>query len=216
MEKKLLITRPEYDDTTHYLSNWSKTSLRLAQSKGVTVFDLNRERANKAEVEGILTKQNPQLVILNGHGNESSVAGHNGEPILIAGKNEKLLIGKIAYAISCKSAKVLGQKAVDSGGEAYLGYEDDFIFFYDPNKISRPLEDETAKLFLKPAIEIIVHSLVKGNAVGTSSEKSKQLFKLNMGRLLSSESSKEEASMARYLWWNMKNQVCLGNGEANF
>ncbi len=216
MAKKLLITRPEYDDTTHYLSNWSKNSLTLAQEKGVTVFDLNRERANKAEIEGMLTRQNPRLVILNGHGNENSVTGQRGEPLIIAGENEKLLKGRITYAISCKSAKVLGQKVVSSGGEAYLGYEDDFIFFYDPHKISRPLEDETAELFLKPAIELLIHSLVKGNAVGTSSGKSKQLFKLNMSRLLSSEASKEEAGMARYLWWNMRNQVCLGNTGAQF
>lgn len=214
MEKRLLITRPEYDDTTHYLSNWSKASLRAATSKGVRVFDLDRERATKAEVESMLTKQNPQLVILNGHGDDNMVTGHKGEPLIIGGQNETLLKGKMTYAISCKSAKELGRKAVRSGGESYLGYEDDFIFFYDPHKISRPVEDETAELFLKPAIEIIFNSLLKGNTMGESSEKSKQSMKLNINRLLSSESSKEEISLARYLWWNMRNQVCLGKSEA--
>jgi len=37
-----------------------------------------------------------------------------------------------------------------------------------------------------------------------------------MKKLLSSEATKEETSMARYLWWDMKHQVCLGDEKASF
>ena len=29
-----LITRPEHDDTTHYLSNWSKETIKIAENQG--------------------------------------------------------------------------------------------------------------------------------------------------------------------------------------
>lgn len=215
MSKKILITRPEHDDTTYYLSHWSKKSLQLAQVKGVNVLDLHRERANSEEVVGMLKKQEPKLVVFNGHGNDDVVTGHKDEPLIEGGKNEGLLKGKVTYAISCRSAKKLGRKVIKSGGNAYIGYEDDFIFFYDPHMVSRPLKDETAELFLKPATEIVTF-LLKGTEAGECSKRSKESFKKNMNKLLSSEATKEDVSMARYLWWNTRNQVCLGNEDSSF
>lgn len=215
MSKKLLITRPEHDDTTHYLSHWSKQAISVAQSKGIKIFDLPRTRANKVEVTSMLSKQKPKLVIFNGHGNDDSVAGYKNEPLIIAGKNEHLLKERITYAISCKSAKKLGPKSIDSGAKTYMGYDDDFIFFYDPNKITHPSKDNTAKLFLEPSNELMI-SLIKGNTAEESCKRSKQLFQNNIKKLLSSEATKEETSMARYLWWDMIHQVCLGDAKATF
>lgn len=215
MSKELLITRPEHDDTTHYLSNWSKQAIGIAQSKGVKIFDLHRKRASKTDVISILSKMEPGLVIFNGHGSDNLVAGWNDEPLVLAGENEPLLREKIVYAVSCSSAKKLGPKSVDSGARTYIGYDDDFVFFYDPNKITSPLKDNTAKLFLEPSNELIV-SLIKGNTSEESCRRSKQLFKKNIRRLLSSEATREETSMARYLWWDMVHQVCLGDEKSVF
>jgi len=176
MSKRFLITRPEHDDTTRYLSSWSRRALELAQSKGIKILDLNKERANRKEVEGMLVKQTPELVVLNGHGNDDVVTGHKNEPLIKCGQNEKLLKGKITYAISCRSAKNLGRKSVQAGAKAYIGYEDDFIFLYDQLKITRPLDDETAGLFLKPATEVVT-LLLKGYSAVEASNKSKELFK---------------------------------------
>lgn len=215
MSKKLLITRPKHDDTTHYLSYWSKKPIENAKSKGIKVIDLPQKRANRNEVEGMLSKQNPGLVIFNGHGDNNVIGGENQEPLIIAGKNEKLLKGRITYAISCKSAKELGPKSIEAGAKSYIGYDDDFIFFYEPTKISRPLTDDTAKIFIEPSNELIV-SLIKGNSTEESCKRSKELFKKNISKLLTSEASEEDASMARYLWWDMKHQVCLGDQGAKF
>jgi hypothetical protein len=215
LTKKILITRPEHDDTTHYLSHWNQHSIEIAQTKGFKTFDLHRKRANRKEVEGILSKQDPDLVVLNGHGNDNVVAGHRDNPLIVNGQNEELLKGRITYAISCRSAKKLGRKSVTSGAKAYIGYEDDFIFFYDPHKVSRPLKDKTAELFLKPATEVVI-SLIKGSMAGEAADKSKQSFKINMRKLLSSESAEKEASMAKYLWWDMRNLVCLGDKHSRF
>jgi hypothetical protein len=51
----------------------------------------------------------------------------------------------------------------------------DFIFCHDLDKISRPLEDKTAKLFLEPSNQVAI-SLLKGNTSGRSSERSKIFF----------------------------------------
>ncbi len=215
MSKKLLITRPEHDHTTHYLSNWSKEVITEAKSRGIVVLDLHKKRANKTEVTSMLSKQKPRLVIFNGHGGDNVIGGEQKEPLIIADNNEALLKDKITYAISCKSAKKLGPKSIDSGAKAYIGYDDDFIFVYNPNKISRPLKDNTAKLFLEPSNELTI-SLIKGNNVEDSCKRYKQHFQENIKKLLSSESTEEETSIARYLWWDMVHQVCHGDKKSTF
>lgn len=213
--KSLLITRPDHDDTTHYLYYWHNKTIEVAKSKNVKVLDLSKKRANKKEVNGMLSKQKPSLVIFNGHGNKDEVTGYNNESLIKLGENEKLLKDKIIYAISCRSAKNLGKKSIKSGTKAYIGYKEDFVFFFDANKQTHPLADKTAKLFLEPP-QILSTSLVKGVPSGEAHKKAQEKFMSNIKRILSSEATKEETTMARYLWWDLKNQVCLGDETATF
>ena len=209
MSKKILFTRPEHDDTTHYLSNWSSVPLRLADKSGFKVIDLHRERANKDEAESIIKKQNPDFIVFNGHGSPDSVTGDKKEILIQVGKNEDVLKQKITYAIACSSAKELGPKSVEAGASAYIGYDDEFVFFYDPNKFSRPLSDQTAELFLEPSNRLVV-SLIKGNTIKESITEAKKRFRENMIRLLSTASSPQDASMARYLWWDRQHLTFSG------
>ena len=41
MPKSLLITRPDHDCTTNYLSKWSKEIIKEGEDKGITVIDLD-------------------------------------------------------------------------------------------------------------------------------------------------------------------------------
>lgn len=207
-----LITRPEHDDTTYYLSNWSKKAIDLAKNKNVKVLDLNKERANKKEVASVIEKKNPSFVVFNGHGNYDCVSGHKNEILIKAGENEELLKSKIVYAISCKSAKQLGIKSMKSGALDYIGYDEDFIFVYDPKFMTHPSEDNTVKLFLEPSNEVII-SILKGNSTKIAVERSQHLFKKNMSKLLSSEASPEDVTYAKYLWWDMRHQVRLSKDD---
>jgi hypothetical protein len=45
--KKLLITLPEHDEATYYLSVWSEPIIKEAEKRGIQVLKLKRERANK-------------------------------------------------------------------------------------------------------------------------------------------------------------------------
>jgi len=206
---KVLFTRPNHDDTTHYLYHWSAETIEFAKKKGFTVLDLKGDRANKVEVSSILSKKKPSFVVFNGHGSSEKIFGYKNEPILSTYDNIVLLKDKIVYAITCKSAKELGRKSVSSGTKSFIGYEDDFVFFYEPNMMTRPLQDKTARIFLEPAYRI-VFSLLKGHSTRSAWKKSQELFKEYLEKLLVSGRD-EDIVLARYLWWDMKNQVCLGD-----
>jgi len=197
-----IITRPEHDDTTFYLSTWSKETITLAESKGIKVLDLHREKANKDEFENRLKKLFPKLVMFNGHGDSDLVTGHKNQILIKAGVNEELLKDKIVYALSCKSAKVLGPKSIQAGALNYTGYEDDFIFVYEPELFSRPLLDKTAELFLKHS-NMFIDSLIKGNSISESFERSKDVLEKNFIKAISTLES--DSSVARFLWWDLRN-----------
>jgi len=210
MSKILLITRPKHDATLHYLFNWVKEIIELANKKGIKILDLKQKRANKKELTSIMPKKQLCFVFLNGHGDVDRVNGYNDETLIKVGENEKLLESKIVYALSCKSGKRLGPESIKKGAESYIGYDDDFIFFFDPEKMNRPLEDNVAKLFLYPSNHV-ARCLLKGHTTEDSCQRSKDLFLANIQKLLSSKSTPE---MVPYLLWDMRHQVCLGNKEA--
>jgi hypothetical protein len=212
MANAYLLTRPEHDDTTYYLSKWAEDTAVFARQKQIRVIDLNRERANKAEVESILERVSPQFVVFNGHGDERCVTGHNNTPMVEAGVNEQLLKSKIVYAISCSSAKELGKKSVRKGAANYTGYDDDFIFLYEPQKFSKPLQDDTAKQFLEPS-RLFIKSILKGNTVKEARSKTENLLKRNIRKMLANNTG--DASLVRYLWWDLKHFVSHGDPEAS-
>ncbi len=62
MAQHLLVTRPEYDYTTRYISTWAEKYLKLAKQKGYVIVDLRRKRANRKEFESIIKRQNRHLL----------------------------------------------------------------------------------------------------------------------------------------------------------
>jgi len=214
MNKIFLVIRPKHDDTTHYLFNWSKNPIGLAKKKGIQVLDLKKSRANKKEFTSIVAKKQPFFIFFNGHGGSDCIGGQNNEVLVKVGENEQVLKSKIIYALSCKSAKKLGPKSINIGTVAYLGYDDDFIFVYDPEKVSRPLEDEMAALFLGPSNQV-TNSILKGHSTKEAHDRSRNSFTKNIQKLLISESSSYNYVIP-YLLWDMKHQVCLGDEDATF
>ncbi|XOB46819.1 MAG: hypothetical protein ACKKMV_01460 [Candidatus Nealsonbacteria bacterium] len=214
MGNSLLITRPEYDPPTYYLSKWSKYIIDEARNKGVRVIDLWRDKANRKRVVGTLEKVAPRLVFFNGHGSEDFITGHGGKVVLRKGDG-KAVKSKIIFARSCRCAKVLGQYAIEQGALAFLGYKEDFWLRCNITKISQPLEDKTAALFLKPSNHLMV-ALLKGHSTGYANAKSKELFRKNIKELLIAGPSAEDYDSITALYWNMIHQVCLGDKDAIF
>lgn len=209
----LLVTRPNYDYTTRYISAWAQKIIDLAGSKGNIVLDLDKERACKKELESMVQKHSPSLIFLNGHGNDDLITGQNGDVLIQAGENEQVLEGTITYALSCRSAKVLGKQSIVSGARAYIGYEEDFTFMYTSEKRTRPDEDKTAAIFLDPSNQIMI-SLLKGHDVKSAYSNAKNAFLRNIQKSLTSESSSDDSSNIRYLLWDMQNLAYHGDGSA--
>lgn len=213
-DKILLITRPNHDITTNYLYYWSEKIIDEADKKYVKVIDLKGKRANRKEFTKIISKTSPSIVIINGHGDNKTVTGFDNEYLISKSQNENLLKKTVTYAVSCSSAKELGPACIASGARAYIGYTDDFTFVIDQSKITRPLEDNTAKLFLEPSNQVGI-SLIKGNNPQVSYQKSQDAFRRNIRHLLTSESSEEEKEALPFLLWDMTHQACLLPNDNN-
>ena len=56
---------------------------------------------------------------------------------------------------------------------------------------------------------MFIESLVKGNSVGESFERSKRILRDNFIKALT-----ENASAAKYVWWDLKNFTSHGDLEA--
>ncbi|MDE1966587.1 MAG: hypothetical protein KGI45_00735 [Patescibacteria group bacterium] len=213
MSSIALATTPRSDRTTRYISAWAEKTIEELKSKSLQFIVLAKDRATSSVFESMLKKHKPSLVFLNGHGGPDLVCGHDDEILVQAGKNEIILKGTITYALSCSSAQTLGPAAVRSGAVAYIGYAEDFIFFISPEKMTRPKEDKTADMFLTPASHIVI-SLAKGHSTGKATDSAKGYFLKSVQKLISSESSPDDREYMRYLIWDMKNLVCLGDREA--
>lgn len=209
----ILVTQPHYDYTTRYISIWSEKVIKIALEKNDHIVCLKNKKDNKQDFESIVLKIQPDFIMLNGHGNEDTVAGQDNKPIVQVGVNEKILVKKIVYALSCRSAKKLGPASINSGAKCYIGYTDDFIFVIDKEKRSKPLEDNSATLFLEPSNKVAI-SIIKRKTTGDSYQNSQKAFKKNIYSLLTSESSDANKSALSYLIWDMQHQVCLGDKNA--
>jgi hypothetical protein len=207
----LLITRPEHDFTTRYLSKWSEEIISEAEKKHIEVIDLDGEKAERTRFIETLEKKAPDFVFLNGHGSADVVGGQDNAPLLTG--SDEIVKDKIIYARACQSAKRLGPQTVENGAKAYVGYEEDFIFMYEPAQVSRPLNDETAKLFLEPSNQIPL-SILKGHSVEEAQERSKAKYQQNIEVLFSRKMTDEEQQILFYLSWNLRYQVCLGDKDA--
>lgn len=213
IKKKLLITRPNYEIPTRYLFHWSKGLIALAKKSKMAVNDLQKESARRTKVERALKSKRTVLAIFNGHGSADSISGQDGELVVSAVVNVDLLKGKIIFARACQSAKVLGKKAVAEGAKAYLGYKEDFVFLFDQDKAEKPLEDETAALFLEPANKV-AQVLIEGGTSGEANRAGKAGYDENIAVLLTSETSKADTEAVRFLVWDRENQTCVGDQKA--
>lgn len=208
-DSKVLITRPHYDDTTSYLSEWSKKIIKVASEKGLDLIDLHRDRANKKELESVIEDVQPKFIIFNGHGSDREIAGQDNETLIRTGENEHLLKSKIIYARACESVKTLGHSCVNLDTLAYVGYEESFVFIVNKNKAATPLLDEFAKPFFETS-NVVPISIIKGNTVNQAFLKSQEAFKKKID-YFRAHYSLESSHIMFFLRWDMLIQKALGD-----
>ncbi len=210
---KCLITQPNYDKVTSYLFHWGKEILKEVYPAQVQFMNLEGKEANKANVESYLKKQNPKIILFNGHGSDKTICGFKEESIIEMDKNDHILKGRIIYSLSCSSANQLGHNSVQKGAEAFIGYENSFVIYTDSEREATPLKDNIAASFLKPSNRLSI-SLLKGNSAGESSNKSKNEFNKEIKKYLTEKSFEGSERIAMALLWDMDSQIVIGNNEA--
>lgn len=210
---KCLITRPNHDKVTEYLSAWSSEIIKSGELKGISFLDLHGENASKKKVESYLFKQSPEVVLFNGHGSPSKVCGFKDEVLVENNINDFLLKDKIVYSLSCSSALVLGQSAIKKGAKSFIGYKQSFILCTDKNREATPLKDNIAYSFLEPSNRLSI-SILNGSSVNEASYKSKEEFKKEISKYSSTKSIPGADRVASALLWNMNNQLVLGDKES--
>lgn len=211
-----LITLPEHEQRTEYISDWSKPIINFAKQRNVDVIIVAKKNVNRTNLEKYLKKRkNIKLIMFNGHGNYDRICGHKDEPLIISGENEKLLKSKIVFCRSCKCGKKLAPDSVISGAIAFAGYKEEFVCLADPSISANPLDDVIAKKFLEPS-NIFVISLLKGNTVDESYERSKSYYKKEIENLLTSETSPEDRDLLPLLRWDYQHFIYHGDGSATY
>lgn len=211
MSNKLLMTRPDHDDTTFYLSEWAEEVKDIAENilGKKDVLDLKKERVTKKNFESMIVNNNPTLLFLNGHGDWDAVGGHKNEVILDL-KNMQLLNSTVTYARSCRCAKILGFQAVKQGiSRAFIGYKHDFIFPYDSRRTASPKNDTFCKHVLT-ASNLVAISLIRGKTPKEAFDASQQAYDFYIKRWVNSKEI-EAPTILKYLIWDKANQVCFEN-----
>lgn len=218
MQKKILLTRPNYDLATAYLHFFSEDLLKeIKLVKEHTPISLEGKNANRELFEKAL-KANPRLLILNGHGTKRSIYGHQNEVILDE-SNIKILDSKLIYAVVCDSLDALGDIAVKIGNaEAYIGYGANFVVVIDPTKTATISKDKNIVPF-KQVYIMMISALISGLSVNESVEKTKELMRQNIREygVYGIRDRFGDAPLIRWgLYWDLFFLNYHGNPEATF
>lgn len=214
------ITRPCHDPAVSYLYSWGEELLHVAESRNVPYSDFRKEKANKEEVAKFLAKRCPRLIMFNGHGSPTTIAGHKDQPLIKMNDNEQLLAGAITYAVACDAAAELGLKVAQYGEQqgretTFIGYAGPFGFAHQPSRECTPAKDKFAEPFKQISNEIIL-SLLRGSTAQEAHHKSQQLCSKLLKKYSLSEADKENETIRFWLFWDKQFQKVLGNGEIRF
>ena len=202
---RVLLTNPETDILTYYLSAWTNNMLKKSKTRSNKYYQLKREKVTRKNFESILRNRQVDLVLLCGHGRPDAVSGD--KEIILDINNSDALKGKAVHALSCRSADVLGPNAIKNGAKAYIGYKEDFIAFLDNSKrASRPLEDDTARLFLDPAFTV-PKVLLKGWTPEKAVFAAKMAYNKSIKEALNSDIQSDADQFINWLLWDRDNLV---------
>ena len=113
---------------------------------------------------------------------------------------------------SCRSAKILGKVLIKNGLQAFVGYINNYVVKVSKRKITNPLNDKIASLYLEPS-NLIIMVLLKGGTVIDADNRSKKMLLANLGRVFASNSNDKE-DIARWLYHDYCSQIIIGDINA--
>ncbi|MCX6802647.1 MAG: hypothetical protein NT067_06075 [Candidatus Diapherotrites archaeon] len=209
---KFLITRPEFDDATLYLSEFSKKIIDFAKGKGFQVLDCVHAKANKKQVSRWLSEKKPELVMFNGHASDEFITGHKYEPIIRL-EDAGLIEDKIVYARACNCGKTLGKLFDNKKIGAFIGYERRFRFWINPSFTHSPQDDPCCAQVLDASNQIAL-ALLKGVTAQEAHQRGITAYNKIIENLERSDAPQELRFILPSINWNATYQVCYGNQNA--
>lgn len=214
--KEILVTRPDYDDATSYSFYYAGILIKEAEERGIATLDLRRPRLTRKNFTEILDAKDPQFIFFNAHGDEKTIYGDKiggvEEVLVEESKNHNILDSKLVYARACWASASLG-KACKGG--CFIGYTIPFSFWINEKWSAKPQNDKTARLFFEPS-NLIVSSLLKGNNAGEAVDKSINLAKKSILKLLREKNEPGASASAMLMWNNMRGTAINGDKEMRF
>ena len=211
----ILITSPDYDEVTSYLKVYTKELVKFAEKNGKRVNFLERPNLTQEKFSQVIKKQQPPLVLLNGHGSDKTIFGDKiagtEKPLVQEGVNHNLLEGRMTYARACSAGASLGKTIVKKGG-CFIGYKNLFQWWTDEKWHGNPAKDKTAQLFLEPT-NSLAKALIKGKTAKDAANVFISESKKNILRLLRKGSENGALASVMLLWSNIDAQVVLGDEQ---
>jgi hypothetical protein len=211
MRKGILITLPESDDVTTYLSAFSKEIIYAAKENQIEIKTLEKEEATKENFTKIINKLDYKMVIFNGHGSPDKICGHKNKEIISLGVNEQLIRNRITYARSCWALSELGSRCTTGSKGCFIGYKIPFMFMSNINWTTNPIKDNTAKVFFDTT-NLVPIGLIKGHNAEEVDQNSKKSMLKSINKALI-EGSKDSQAIAQVLWNNYVGQGIAGNEQ---
>lgn len=213
----MMVTRPDYDDGTAYLSYYASVMLRLAKGKNIEIKDFPGKDASAINVTKYVSKKSPKLLFINGHGGPDFLEGDKDQILFSTEDGLDILKDKIVYARACHAGISFGKKMVEGNSGCFIGYKYPFSFWMSSGRTSTPLKDKSAALFLEPSNEVI-SCLIQGKTTQEAHDLSKKKIADSMRKVLDLNEKKEPGAMEllKILWTNYDGQVLHGNKDLTF
>jgi len=150
----LCLIRPANNAAAVELANWGSSLARdIASSSHSLRKDIYSVAATRAAVEKELGPSRATLFF--GHGRKSRLEGYSSD--VIDSSNVGKAAGNILIAIACWSAAKLGPDAFSAGVEAYLGFDEQFVWLSgDPEHQFEPAALSGIREMLNSGADIAV------------------------------------------------------------
>ncbi len=179
MVRTFFVSRPNFDDGTFYMHEYSRELIQHAENEGLKIVDVKGKDVNAKNVIGRLEILKPTIVCLNGHGNAHEYCGHDMRTVINA-ETAHALKETMTFVRACNCLEDLGTHAVQKGCNAFIGYSVEFLIPISDQYAARPLSDPVAQPVMETSNEV-VKKLIDGRtpqeAVTASKKMTNELVK---------------------------------------
>lgn len=116
-----------------HIANGSKYVVNSAIENGYTVFDNLGVDAVHDTVHQSIAENDPFIFFGAGHGGPSMFTGDD-QDVIFTTEDCDILAGRLVDLHSCSCGALLGPEIIRKGGVSFLGFVDDWGWYYDPSE----------------------------------------------------------------------------------